>query len=204
MNSIKVAIADLIEDPKNARTHGERNLAAIRASLERFGQVEPLVVREGTNVVLGGNGRLSVMRALGWEQVTVVYFSGSDQEACALALALNRTAELADWDTDMLAGALVSLDDSALGDLGWTDVELSKLTGVVRDDTDDEKTSEESALPEATPSLEHVDEVILYFRESSRADFLRQLEQLYAPLGVDNVTDAVAAAVALICRAHGL
>ena len=41
----RVAISSLHPDPANARTHNERNLDAIRASLARFGQAEPLVVR---------------------------------------------------------------------------------------------------------------------------------------------------------------
>ena len=59
-----VPLADLREDPENARRHPEKNLKAIRGSLERFGQRLPLVVRDG--IVVVGNGRLKVMRELGW------------------------------------------------------------------------------------------------------------------------------------------
>ena len=38
------SLAELREDPENARRHGERNRAAVRAILERFGQQLPLIV----------------------------------------------------------------------------------------------------------------------------------------------------------------
>jgi len=88
-------------DPENARKHPEENLAAIRDSLKRFGQVLPIVVRNG--VVVGGNGTLTVIRDLGWPTVKVVRFEGTETEARALAIALNRSADLATWDLGQLA-----------------------------------------------------------------------------------------------------
>jgi DNA modification methylase len=108
----KMRLDDLVEDPHNARLHDTQNLTAIRASLLRFGQVEPLVVQAGTNQVVGGNGRLQVMRALGWETAEVREVDLDDKEAIALALALNRTAELATWDETMLRAHLRTLSDA--------------------------------------------------------------------------------------------
>lgn len=109
----RVKLADLREDPRNARQHGEANLSAIRASLQRFGQVEPLVVRAGTREVIGGNGRLSVMRSLGWEEADIREIELSDAEAIALGIALNRTAELATWNDSVLREHLRSLAEGA-------------------------------------------------------------------------------------------
>ena len=66
LEMVTVGLGELVADGENARTHPEENLKAITASLREFGQVEPLVVRRGTNVVVGGNGRLAAMRGLGW------------------------------------------------------------------------------------------------------------------------------------------
>lgn len=68
----RVALDAIHQDPANARQHGERNLDAIRASLARFGQVEPLVVHKATGRVIGGNGRVAAMRSLGWTEADVV------------------------------------------------------------------------------------------------------------------------------------
>lgn len=106
MKITKVPITVLQPDPKNARVHPEKNMAAIAASLEEFGQVEPLIVRQGSNIVVGGNGRLAAMRALGVKMVDVHYVELSDEKATALGLALNRTGELAEWDPKQLAETL--------------------------------------------------------------------------------------------------
>lgn len=54
-----VSLSSLIEDKANPRTHDEKNLEAIKASLAKFGQVEPLVIQASTGMVVGGNGRMS-------------------------------------------------------------------------------------------------------------------------------------------------
>lgn len=94
-----VPLETLVLDPENARLHPDQNLAAITGSLSQFGQREPLVVQQGTNRVIGGNGRLAAMRKLGWKKAAVSYVRCSNAEATALGLALNRTAETATWDT---------------------------------------------------------------------------------------------------------
>src|SRR4030095_1489451 len=68
----RVPLDSLHLDPANARLHPDENLDAIAASLKRFGQAEPLVVQKGTGRVIGGNGRLSVMKRLGWQDCDVV------------------------------------------------------------------------------------------------------------------------------------
>jgi len=51
----RVPLASIHNDPANARAHDEANLGAITASLQRFGQAEPLVVHKPTGRVIGGN-----------------------------------------------------------------------------------------------------------------------------------------------------
>ena len=102
MKIVEVFLDELIEDSANARIHDKRNLDAIRNSLQRFGQVEPLVVRKDTNVVVGGNGRLAAMRSLKWKTTQVTYQDLTDLQAYELGIALNRTAELAGWDNEQL------------------------------------------------------------------------------------------------------
>ncbi|MCE9594437.1 MAG: ParB N-terminal domain-containing protein [Planctomycetes bacterium] len=105
----RVAIDTLHQDPANARTHGEKNLDAIKGSLARFGQAEPLVVQAATRRVIGGNGRLVAMKSLGWTECDVVELDLTSVDATALGIALNRTAELAEWDDQALGEILSSL-----------------------------------------------------------------------------------------------
>lgn len=107
----KVSIDTLNFDKNNARKHGDFNLKTIENSLKRFGQVEPLVVQIKDNTVIGGNGRLEVMKKLGYNEVDVVFVDLNDTEATALSLVLNRSSELAEWDKDILGQQLISLED---------------------------------------------------------------------------------------------
>ena len=123
-----VPLDKLVQDPANARSHSERNIRSIAASLKRFGQVEPLVVQKSRWRVVGGNGRVEAMRSLGWTEANVVVLDLSDIEATSLAIALNRTAELATWDEDTLARLLEEMQRSGELDPAWfTEEELDNL-----------------------------------------------------------------------------
>ena len=125
-------LASIHNDPANARAHDEANLGAITASLQRFGQAEPLVVHKPTGRVIGGNGRLVAMRKLGWIEVDVVELDVTDLDATALGIALNRTAELAEWDEPALAQLLKSLRaEDALNGVGFSEVDLDELIASV-------------------------------------------------------------------------
>jgi DNA modification methylase len=124
----RVAIESLHPDPANARSHDERNLDAIRASLLRFGQREPLIVQAGTQRVIAGHGRLQAMRSLGWRECDVIEFECNDVQATALGIALNRTGELAGWDGPALGALLESLRaEDALDGVGFTTAEIDEL-----------------------------------------------------------------------------
>ena len=107
-------MAELREDQKNARVHGDENLAAIEASLRAHGQRKPIVVKDG--VVIAGNGTLRAARSLGWSSIACVEYEGPDALARAYALADNRAAEEATWDPEILALAIKEADEKGLLD----------------------------------------------------------------------------------------
>ncbi len=124
----RVSLASLHNDPANARAHDDANLEAIRASLERFGQAEPLVVQAASGRVIGGNGRLVAMKRLGWTECDVVELEVDNLQATALGIALNRTAELAEWDQPALAQLLVELRaEEALAGVGYEEADVDAL-----------------------------------------------------------------------------
>jgi DNA modification methylase len=131
-----VPIGSLALDQRNARKHGRRNLDAIKASLEQFGQRRPLVVRADLQVI-AGNGTLLAARDLRWTEVAVtrVPADWTDDQARAYALADNRTAELAEWDDVVLADMLAELDAG-----GWdlNSIGFDGLPELAPGDGDDE------------------------------------------------------------------
>lgn len=118
----------LHQDPANARRHPERNMAAIKASLARFGQQTPLVV-DAHGIVRKGNGTLQAAIELGWDRVDIVRTPLAGSEATAYAIADNRTGELAEWDDTALTETLRALqsEDFDLTAVGYRDDEVDAL-----------------------------------------------------------------------------
>ena len=154
----RVSIDSLVEDAKNARTHSTKNLGAIKSSLTKFGQQKPIVI-DINNVVVAGNGTLVAARSLGWNELDVVRTELSDEEARAFAIADNRTAELADWDEEILTETLLGLDEELQLATGFAAREIDKLNEAVKD----------SEIPEEGETVfseelgEHHNYVILIF-----------------------------------------
>jgi DNA modification methylase len=128
-------LSSLTPDPRNARRHNDRNLALIEAALREVGAARSIVVDE-TGVVLAGNATVHAAEQAGLARVRIVEADGSelvavrrsgltDAQKRRLALLDNRTAELAAWDTEMLASLA---DDVDLSDL-WEADELAELLG---------------------------------------------------------------------------
>jgi site-specific DNA-methyltransferase (adenine-specific) len=142
---VKISITDLSLDPKNARKHSARNLEAIAASLEKFGQRKPIVVHRG--VVLAGNGTLEAAKSLGWTEIDVaeVPDDWDSETAKAYALADNRSAELAEWDESELAKQLLELQDADwnIEELGFEVPALSDIDG----DKDEDEVPEPPVEP---------------------------------------------------------
>lgn len=131
-----VPIDSLVPDPDNARVHGDKNMDAIVASLSRFGQKSPLVVRRRDRKVAAGNGRLAAAKKLGWTRIAASFSDMTDEEFAAYALADNRTAELAAWDHEVV-GRLEALLSDVDPDLviGWSAEELMILRANVGNPT---------------------------------------------------------------------
>lgn len=128
LRALAVPVDSLNLDPANARLHSERNVDAVKASLARFGQRQPLVVQRQGMIVRAGNARLVAAKALGWTHVAVLVVDEGNVEATAYAIADNRTAELAEWDDQALARLIAEIDDDELRDAtGFTDEELEEI-----------------------------------------------------------------------------
>lgn len=116
-------IAELKNDPANARKHSPRNIKAIRDSLDVFGQQKPIVV-DSRGVVIAGNGTLEAARELGWDEINVTITDLDPAHAQAFGIADNRTAELAEWDTDVLGQLLEGMDSDLADILSIDDIQL--------------------------------------------------------------------------------
>lgn len=84
---------------RNARAHGEDDIAATMESIRVFGFRDPIGVWGPRNIIVEGHGRLMAAKRLGLPEVPVIRLDDmSDEQRRAYALAHNRTAELSRWD----------------------------------------------------------------------------------------------------------
>jgi ParB-like chromosome segregation protein Spo0J len=135
--------------------------------LRAFGQQKPIVV-DARGVVIAGNGTLEAAKRLGWEEIAVVRTELDPTQATAFGIADNRTAELAEWDEDVLVSLLDSLDDETRDLLHFDEKELESMVPkatveVVEDEVPEEgRAEDEAGRPVAawrsSPSLRRLDE----------------------------------------------
>jgi ParB-like chromosome segregation protein Spo0J len=102
------------------------------------------VVQKSTGKVIGGNGRLRVMKDLGWDEVDIAEVDITDVQSVSLGIALNRSAELAEWDDEILAATLngLALEEGLLEAAGYDEEELAAMLAEI-DDQPKESSSEE-------------------------------------------------------------
>jgi hypothetical protein len=122
-----IPLDDLIPDENNARSHSKKNIDAIAKSLQTFGQRKPVVITQ-KNIVVAGNGTLEAAKQIGWKGLSVVRVPDDwDSDTIkAYALADNRTAELASWNSEILLDQLreLKMEDWNVGELGFKDFDL--------------------------------------------------------------------------------
>jgi site-specific DNA-methyltransferase (adenine-specific) len=127
MNIKNLRIADLTPDPQNARQHDDKNIKAIMGSLKEFGQRKPIVITEA-GVIVAGNGTVEAAKRLGWTQIDVVKVPDdwTAEKIKAFAIADNRTAELANWNQEVLTSQLLELEAEGweLTEFGFEPLEM--------------------------------------------------------------------------------
>ena len=117
----------MILHPRNPR-HGD--VAAVRASLQRFGQRKPIVVQASTRHVVAGNHLVQAARALGWTEIAANVQDMDDAEATAFMLADNRTADLGGYDDALLAEILA--EQGSLDNLWATGYDEDAVAALLR------------------------------------------------------------------------
>lgn len=120
-----VELEGLEPSPGNPRLG---DVAAIRESLRRFGQVKPILTT-GKRIVAGHHVVLAA-KAEGWTHVAAIENEfASEDEARAYLLADNRTHDLGDYDLELLHAQLSNAVDApgGLAGTGYDDSHLDDL-----------------------------------------------------------------------------
>jgi hypothetical protein len=199
----RLGIDDVQPHPDNARVG---DVSAIAESLERFGQVKPIVVQASTRYVVAGNHTREAAASLGWDEIAAVVLDIDDETAKAYLLADNRLSDRANYDQAKLYETLEGLLDldgtgydmdyvESLGDaLGATTVEGTE-TGEVQ------KVQQEPAKPTGGSGLtshvkqEPMRDVVMLMTVSAAQEFGAEVAQLQKAYGTTTVVATVRRAV---------
>lgn len=114
-----IALSKLKPYEKNARKHQKADLETIENSIREFGMCDPIGIWSDQNIVVEGHGRLLALKAMGRTEAPCIRLDHlTDEQRRAYALAHNKTAEMSEWDFDLLPSELddiLDIDMSAFG-----------------------------------------------------------------------------------------
>jgi hypothetical protein len=114
---------------KNAKMHGDDQVAKIAASMAKFGWTVPCLVTDDGELI-AGHGRVLAATMLGLTVVPVIRLGHLDEtERRAYRIADNKLTEMGEWDEAVLRDEIAGLlaEDFDLSLLGITDEDLDAL-----------------------------------------------------------------------------
>jgi ParB-like chromosome segregation protein Spo0J len=122
MNIEQWPIERLIDYARNPRKN-DHAVDRVAAAIREFGFRVPIIAKSD-GLVVDGHLRLKAARKLGLAEVPVVLADDlTDAQVKAFRISVNRMADLAEWDSELLA-----LELGELGELGF-DLDLTGFSG---------------------------------------------------------------------------
>jgi len=97
----KRKISELKPAPYNPRKSDVTQEANLKASLEKFGVVEPIIFNKQTGFIVGGHFRIRELKKLGIKEVDCVIVDLSPEDEKELNIRLN--ANTGEWDMELLS-----------------------------------------------------------------------------------------------------
>ena len=126
----KMKIAELKEAKYNPRRKLEKideNYKKIKASIEEFGYVDPIIVNLKNMTVIGGHQRLEIMKELGYNEIDCVVLNLDEKQEKRLNLSLNKNSGY--WDNVKLEELFdeLKLSEEELFATGFSQLEIDNL-----------------------------------------------------------------------------
>ena len=170
-------------NPRVELKPGDEAYEALKASMQEFGFVEPLVWNKRSGNLVGGHQRFSVLKDMGKKDAQVVVVDLDKKRERALNLALNKIT--GSWDYEKLAVLLKELS----GDAG-----LSRLTGYSEGEIEELLRMSDPG-PQGGGGVAGADneikQIILLFRVEEYRSVLARLQAIMEETGARDHTEAV-------------
>lgn len=149
LERLAVPIDSVQPHPRNPR---KGNVDGIAESLDRFGQMRPILVQKATNYVVAGNHTRYAAQKRGWTHIAAVVMDMDDDTALSYLLADNRWSDIATNDDAALLAILHELEiEGQLDGTGYSEFDVDELEALLAElgDPDD---------PDADPGRSDDDE----------------------------------------------
>ena len=146
------SISSLALRRNNPRTHSDKQIRQIAASIETFGFTNPVLI-DATGTIIAGHGRVRAAKQLGMETIPTVQLEHlSEEQVRAYVIADNKLAECAGWDTDLLAIELQELAEIELDfDLEVVGFETAEIDLLIMGETKGEESDSADSLDGPDP-----------------------------------------------------
>lgn len=147
----EIPVGDLALLPGNPR---QGDIGAVSESMRINGVYQPIIVNRGSSTgrpleVIAGNHRAQAAHQLGMDMIPAIILDLNDEDAARIALADNRTSDLADYDNDTLILMLQSLPD--LTGTGYDAEDLDALLRTNDNPFTEEPEPDKGGEPRACP-----------------------------------------------------
>jgi hypothetical protein len=110
---------------KTSKRMSKKKFAALKASLERFSQVQPVILNTRTGQVLSGSRQVSAAAEIGIDELAAIEVDLSPEEQLAFSLALRKL--VGEWDEEAIATLLTPLDKDQLATTGFDRGDLDRI-----------------------------------------------------------------------------
>ena len=129
-------ITELKPATYNPRQISTKDYNSLKESIKKFGLVDPIIINQNGNVVVGGHQRLKICKELKHIEIDCVVLDLSKEEERELNIRLNKNT--GEFDMDILAN---EFDIDELVDWGFKHIDLDvNIDKIVDDNIDDSAT----------------------------------------------------------------
>lgn len=132
----QIAIDKLVPNERNPRIN-DKAVDAVARSIKAYGFNNPIITDGDLNIA-AGHTRLKAAMQLGLKQVPVIRIPGlTGSKFTGFSIADNKTADIADWNEELLGELVWELNEDAdfdISSLGFDDTELTSILDDFRSD----------------------------------------------------------------------
>jgi ParB/RepB/Spo0J family partition protein len=119
MDIIYLSIKDIKPYEKNPRQISQEAIEKVANSIREFGFKVPAIV-DKNNVLVCGHTRFLAAKKLGLKEIPCIMADDlTEEQIRAFRIADNKTAELSEWNQELLSEEIANIFDIDMNDLGF-------------------------------------------------------------------------------------